>query len=593
MDSLRPQALDDARSSFDEDELDAIYIKCQAMIDHLDGSDGKHKSPHGDSDDSMDYFVDEHAQTIPHQSAPPVSSLHQESPAPSIHHIISKPLPFFFLAAHHPVCIVCSMARPSVWAMAYQNLHTLTHETWIDATVLNIHLLSQWYAVQGMTHVRYVDLFSAIPSVPSNFYALPEAGEINLFRQRHLFDTLPADSSVPVAFVVMCNSHFFVAVFEYESHSAFVFGRRISGVPEIPHPTYSNPHDDWKGWNGPRYWKHIAALHGYDAMDPDQVTVHAWNWIQNGMDCGPIASFVMESLMNSGLYGGQGHTVHIPSIPCGHRLRLRMFAMVKEACRRSWEDYCYLSSTAHPPGNIWSEWDDTMGVSEESIAEVQNQAFGEVHASIIRELNVVSANCHVCQRMRSRSRAPSLPPSDDDLQRDDDVEEDQPPLDAKAQHLRNLLRRYPYVNRARARDHLPPRAVHGINVQEDFNRRQRKHVEPGQSMFRFPRPTPALHLPAYQGRRWKPFDRTYDEYEGGPILESLHQDRNPHEFVEEPYYRPGIWTLFRDYGYRLLSSFSQMFYLDRPVKLADHILPVGIPENYESSNQIDDHVTGE
>ena len=57
-----------------------------------------------------------------------------------------------------------------------------------------------------------------------------------------------------------------------------------------------------------------------------------------------------------------------------------------------------------------------MGVSEESIAEVQNQAFGEVHASIIHELNVVSANCHVCQRMHSRSQAPSLPPSNDDLQ---------------------------------------------------------------------------------------------------------------------------------------------------------------------------------
>jgi len=330
-------------------------------------------------------------------------------------------------------------------------------------------------------------------------------------------------------------------------------------------------------------------------MDPDRVTVHAWNWMQNGTDCGPISSFVMESLMNSGLYGGHGNTVHIPSIPCGHRLRLRMFAMVKEACRRSWEDYCYLSNTDHPPGNIWSEWDDTMGVSAESIAEVENQAFGEVHASIIRELNVVSAHCLVCQRIRSQSREPSLPPSDDDLPRDSDIEEDQSPLHTKAQHLRNLLRHYPYVNRARARDHLPPRAVHGIDVQENSDPRRQKHIKgwPGESIFRFPRPTPALHLPAYRGRRWKPFDNTYDEYEGGPILESLHQDRNPHEFVEEPYYRPGIWTSFRDHGYHLLSSFSQMFYLDPPVRPADHVLPVGIPDNYDSSHQIDDHVTGE
>jgi len=109
-----------------------------------------------------------------------------------------------------------------------------------------------------------------------------------------------------------------------------------------------------------------------------------------------------------------------------------MFAMVKEACRRSWEDYCYLSKTNHPPGNIWSERDDTMDVSEESIAEVKNQAFGEVHASIIHELNVVSASCLVCQRIHSQSREPFLPPPDDDLPRDSDVEEDQPPLHAKS-----------------------------------------------------------------------------------------------------------------------------------------------------------------
>ena len=120
-----------------------------------------------------------------------------------------------------------------------------------------------------MTHVYYVNLFSAIPSVPSNSHILSEADEINPFHQCHLFDTLHADSSVPVAFVVMCNSHFFVAVFEYESHFAYVFGRYISGVPDIPHQSYDNPHDNWQERNGPFYWTHAAALHEYDFMDPD------------------------------------------------------------------------------------------------------------------------------------------------------------------------------------------------------------------------------------------------------------------------------------------------------------------------------------
>ena len=111
-------------------------------------------------------------------------------------------------------------------------------------------------------------------------------------------------------------------------------------------------------------------------------------------------------------------------------------------------------------------------------------------------------------------------------------------------------------------------------------------------MFRFPRPTATVQLPVYSNQRWKPFDRRYDDYEGGPVLESLQPICNPYELVEEPYYRPGLWTHFRDYGYRLQSSFSQMFYLGPPIKLMDHILPVGVTEDYEPSLQINNYITG-
>ncbi|KAL4061925.1 hypothetical protein J3A83DRAFT_4384674 [Scleroderma citrinum] len=261
--------------------------------------------------------------------------------------------------------------------------------------------------------------------------------------------------------------------------------------------------------------------------------------------------------------------------------------MVKETCQRSWEDYCYLSTTALPPGDIWLQWDDTEAVSEETITEITNEVAGEQHASIIRELNVVGANCLACQRINSKAQEHSPTSLDNDLPNDDNLEEDQPPLDAKSQCLKDLLRHYPYTGRARARDFLPPRAVHGIKILEEPSMRGPLEVITGQknvkdwaatSMLHFPRPTLPVYLPAYQGHRWKPFDRTYDEYEGGPILESLHQDRNPYEIVKEPYYWPGI---------------CQMFYLDPPVRLFDHVLPVGVPNDYDSSCQIGDHVTGD
>ncbi|KAL4065732.1 hypothetical protein V8B97DRAFT_2025634 [Scleroderma yunnanense] len=540
MNSLHSQVKnvsDDPESSFDEEELNGIYGKCQAIINHLHGSDGEQRSHDIDTENSTSEFMEDDPQEIACQlSSPP-----QPSCVPSVHHII-----------------MCSMARPTAWAMAYQSLGTLKYETWVDAHVLNFQL---------QTHVHYVNLFSAILSVSFGIHSFPEDQEIYLFQQHHLFNSLPIDPFVPIAFVVMQTNHFFVVVFEYQAGSAWVLGRHITDVPETPYPYCRDLHDDWTMWNGPFYWTRIAALHGYDAINPDQVNVQAYNWAQNGFDCGPIASFVMESLMSNSLHGTHENA---------------------ETCQRSWEDYCYLSTTALPPGDIWLQWDDTEAVSEETITEITNEVAGEQHASIIRELNVVGANCLACQRINSKAQEHSPTSLDNDLPNDDNLEEDQPPLDAKSQCLRDLLRHYPYTGRARARDFLPPRAVHGIKILEEPSMRGPLEVITGQknvkdwaatSMLHFPCPTLPVYLPAYQGHRWKPFDRTYDEYEGGPILESLHQDHNPYEIVKEPYYWPGI------------CSFSQMFYLDPPVRLFDHVLPVGVPNDYDSSCQIGDHVT--
>ena len=114
----------------------------------------------------------------------------------------------------------------------------------------------------------------------------------------------------------------------------------------------------------------------YDTVKPDQVDVQVWNWTQNGYDCGPVSCFVMESLINTGLYDVEDK-VYIPPIPCGHRLQLRMLGMMKEACRKSWVDYRYLCSTNLPHNDIWRQWDDTYAIVEETITEVQQEASGE------------------------------------------------------------------------------------------------------------------------------------------------------------------------------------------------------------------------
>ena len=171
-------------------------------------------------------------------------------------------------------------------------------------------------------------------------------------------------------------------------------------------------------------------------------------------------------------------------------------------------------------------------------------------------------NCHVCQAWNTNTGASSALPSlssHSDLM--DNGSEEQATesffstLNAKSQCLKHLLRRYPYVSKARARDCLPL-AVHGRvgpakdDVEISGSIQKQKHVKDWTAgfMFCFPSPTAAVQLFVYENQRWKPFDRRYDNYEGGPVLESLQPIRNPYELVEEPYYRPGLWTHFRNYG---------------------------------------------
>ncbi|KAI6010545.1 hypothetical protein EDC04DRAFT_2905810 [Pisolithus marmoratus] len=159
---------EDQESSFDEAELDFIYQKCQAMMDHLavDHAGSNEEEHQSLSQDSDDFAADMSGQNSPPSPPFPPSPALSDAPhgAPSVHHVI-----------------MCSMARPTMWAMARQNLATLKYQTWINATILNFHLLSWWYAVQGRTHVCYVDLFSAIPSISSGIHVLPEADETSLF----------------------------------------------------------------------------------------------------------------------------------------------------------------------------------------------------------------------------------------------------------------------------------------------------------------------------------------------------------------------------------------------------------------------------
>ena len=509
----------------------------------------------------------------------------------------------------------CAMARPSMWAHAYGAIPTLASQAWVDGIILDFYLLSIWYSARGRTHIRFVDIVSAMLSFdPLRNHQMPTQEEILLFQQRFYVDPSTPDTSRLISFIAFHHQHYFAVVFDYAAALAYVLGRRISNGCEH----FDEELDDWETWLGPLYWDRLAALHGITPGDSDQVVVTTHNWPQNGWDCGPIAVFLLKHFMNSGL-GGDSSDMHFPAIPCGHELRLQMLGAVREACRTSWEDYNMLSTSHLPENDIWSTWDNTAFVPDEDLAAMENEASGQQYAPVVQDLNIVCANCTVCQRHPWTEELVEPEPGnmEDEPQREveeegeeeegeeggekdlaSDDEQENIYSKSKATRLRKLFRLNPDTRNARCRDWMSSRAVKGQSRNKDGNTtkpslNQRKHVKNWSegTMFRFPRPTMPIDLPAYTEQRWLPFDRKFDDYEQAPTYESLQSCRNPYEFVVEPYYRQGLWSMFRDYGWRILPSFHQMFYLGDPLYVLDHVMVVGIPDGYESSS-LSHQVTG-
>lgn len=118
---------------------------------------------------------------------------------------------------------------------------------------------------------------------------------------------------------------------------------------------------------------------------------------------------------------------------------------------------------------------------------------------------------------------------------------------------------------------------------------------------RFPRPANPPELPPLQSLRnlWPRFSDEFDDYEGGPTLETL--DSIPDTIIQLAsqslvYLANRIvkspWTMYKDYGWRLLPSYSHRFFNRPPVLVKEHLMPVGLAtpplNDHEDDMECDD-----
>lgn len=456
--------------------------------------------------------------------------------------------------------------------------------------------------------MRYVDLYAAMVNEM-------EDEELELFRKNNFFPQKGTCPVVPVGFIVDHSDHFFAVIFDYQHRTAHVLGRHTSdsstNVDEV------DPHD-WTDWNGPQYWRRIGSLHGWSTGDATDVSVITKDWVQHGVDRGPIVCSVLEQCLASGL--DDHGNLPVLKVQCGHILRITMLCTIAGRMKLSCSDYLILLDS---PQDYWRE-DDVA--DEDAISAIQNGRHQAECLELMRKLTIVSATCSTCQRpvLHHGEEPPShhedngdMNPVDQDgsdaeCSEGEDMLGSSLPV-ARKVHLAKLFKANKQLAGSRNRNSIVPRSV-GTHIELEpevlpnvhdtgdsqrstsasASRRRVKNWNLG-SNRRFPRPIVPVPLAAYLGRRWLKDDLTFDNYEGGPTIEMLVKPRDiiaTMTFQARGIQLSTAWVDWVDHGYRITPSSFHIFYQCDPIAIMDHIMPIGTSDSYDASNQIPDRVTG-
>ena len=412
----------------------------------------------------------------------------------------------------------------------------------LNITVMNFFLFIKWCPTHGQGLLRYADITAVAPPLINNTNQMPSVQEIQIFQRRHFISSQEGTPVAQVAFILVGpNSYYRVAIFDYRTQSAYLLGRHYQATSR------AGPQQSWKDWHGPSYWMCIAMLHGWPYGDIATVQVQEYSWFPDQLstfDCGPFACFILAHLLETGLIYNQDGSLHRPNIPCGHAIRLEMFELVKLSCRKAGHHYLYLQGQPQ----ALMDWDPTDHVSSETIENIwENPTLSRTHQTIITQLATMLYNCPSCKS----SKVPG--------QKQRGAEEEILTLDSN------------------------PEDDHPIN-----NRVQRDQIL--QQLPMLPESHSLTDTQLHHPSKWLPFDGRFDNYYGGPTLESMHPIMDAGQIWSSS---SNTWisglgstSLFRDYGYRILPSFHQMFWLGPPMNTLDHILKIGVSDTYDPTMQL-------
>jgi hypothetical protein len=357
-------------------------------------------------------------------------------------------------------------------------------------------------------------------------------------------------------------------------HYCFLYIASLNNIQLLGKERHENGTEagTWEEWHGAHIWRNICLLHSWSYSI--SISIDKRNWVQNNYDSGPTTCQVIEHIWTNGVTWDVTGLWQKPHFPCAHVMRIRMGNDAFQMVKISLEALSQLSKNELDAFLRIHGQDDAI-LSEVAIVERMLQH--DSPASTNLQLNVkrntdAMETCQDCA-----AHLPALP---------------------KYRIMKQLLDRYPALQGAKRHlgqpgisEHIPQDSISSEEDErlQDHSAKigpQRWHGETSRNMaqttiYRFPRPIAPPDLPPLKRKvgLYNPFHWDYDDYQCGPTMDELEpiSDAVIQLADKSLAYIAGKlldipWRLFRDYGYRLPPHFFQIFHLNNPFMVKEHLM---------------------
>ena len=471
---------------------------------------------------------------------------------------------------------------------------------WLDQSSIDIWLTNLWESLPD-PKARYIPGLFVTPQAEGGDVGQLDK-ETDTFRDFFL-DLPPRGTSCPFqTLVYVLNSgpnpkttgnHFCVVVMAPADGVIHLLGM------EIGKNQSNNNSRDWDSWNGSQIWSKVCRLMGWVGLSG--MVLRKTDWRQNGYDCGPIACLVAEHILSKGLKTELTGTWKRPRMmTCCHMLRLKMAEQVYQAITDGNKKYTEIRNRSG------RQLEEKYGYSElKALDDSQKELQTQLDQSAWKHLLPVQTNlkrailaCSTCHEMQEEVRqAEAAKNNPTPLWKENAkqaMERQRREMLQGAKNTKDYVAGVPEIDDDMEEPNYHHEDGQDLNSMEDIGqklpnapRRRGPDVDPKQAKIgRFPRPKEAPELPPRTHLRGLllPFNRFFDEYEGGPPLEDLFSINDTHLQLRPSFLylckqitlTPVPFSLFKEYGYRLLPCFAQAFDLRSPVLVKQHLCPAGL-----------------